>query len=167
MGDAPFFGYTTKRGYQNAKKPTHTPYIQTFINQLNLCNSSTMQIIARIWHNSRPRKVGNLIWLTLNLIWLSLNRRLPVETWLHCMGISPSYKVCSTETLETSQHCLLECPLAKCAWKAFQDVWQKWGAPDDATPSWPFILLGEAVFEREDDPPSFQGYHIGGYSYIR
>jgi hypothetical protein len=28
-------------------------------------------------------------------------------------------------------------------------------------------LLGEVVFEREDDPPGVQGYHVGGFSYIR
>ena len=28
-------------------------------------------------------------------------------------------------------------------------------------------MLGEAVFEREDDPPGVQGYHVGGFSYIR
>jgi hypothetical protein len=28
-------------------------------------------------------------------------------------------------------------------------------------------MLGEAVFEREDDPPGVQGYHVRGFSYIR
>ncbi len=32
---------------------------------------------------------------------------------------------------------------------------------------WPFVLLGEVVFEREDDPPGVRGYHVGGFSYIR
>ncbi len=41
------------------------------------------------------------------------------------------------------------------------------GAPDNVALSWPFILLGELVFEREDDPPNIQGYHISSFSYIR
>ncbi len=28
-------------------------------------------------------------------------------------------------------------------------------------------MLGETIFEREDDPPGVQGYYVGGYSYIR
>jgi hypothetical protein len=32
MGDAFFFGYPAKRGYRNAKKPSHTPGILAFIN---------------------------------------------------------------------------------------------------------------------------------------
>ncbi len=71
------------------------------------------------------------------------------------------------EVLESPQHCLLECPFNKWAWEAFYYVWQKWGAPNDVSLSWLFVMLGEAVFEREDDPPRFQGYHVGGFSYIR
>jgi hypothetical protein len=41
-------------------------------------------------------------------------------------------------------------------WLLFH-IWQKWGAPNDITLSWPFIMLGEAVFEREDDPPGSKG----------
>ncbi len=33
--------------------------------------------------------------------------------------------------------------------------------------SWSFILLSEAVFELNDDPPDLHCYHTGGYSYIR
>jgi hypothetical protein len=116
MGDSPFFGFFTKRGYRNAKKPSHTPGIFSFIQQLHLQNSTVPQVIMRIWHNSRPHKVGTLIWLTLN-------HGLPVGTWLQCMGISPSCKVCDTETHESLQHCLLECPHAKHAWEAFQCIW--------------------------------------------
>ncbi len=90
MGDTPFFGYSTKRGYQSARKLAHTLGIHSFIQQLNLQNSSISQMITRIWHNSHPRKVGTLIWLTLN-------RGVPVATWLQCMGISPFCKVCDTE----------------------------------------------------------------------
>ncbi len=75
MGDAPFFGYSSKRGYQNARKNHHSPSIITFIQDLGLCNLTVAQIVARIWHNARPRKVGALTWLTLN-------NGLPVGTWL-------------------------------------------------------------------------------------
>jgi hypothetical protein len=66
FGDAPFFGYTTKRGYRNAQKLARTPNMLAFIQGFNLRKSTTPQVIARIWHNARPRKVGALIWLTLN-----------------------------------------------------------------------------------------------------
>jgi hypothetical protein len=71
------------------------------------------------------------------------------------------------EAPESPQHCLLECPLAKLAWEAFYYVLHKWGVPNDITLSWPFVMLGEAVFKREDDPPGVQGYHVGGFSYIK
>jgi hypothetical protein len=66
MGDFPFFDYSAKQGYRNARKPTLSINICSFIQRLNLQNSTVMQVIARIWHNFRPRKVGTLIWLTLN-----------------------------------------------------------------------------------------------------
>ncbi len=66
MGDAPFFGYSSKRGYQNAKKTQHSPNIITFIQNLNLRNSTVARTVTRMWHNARPRKVGALTWLTLN-----------------------------------------------------------------------------------------------------
>jgi hypothetical protein len=66
LGDAPFFGYTAKRGYKNTRKMAHTTNMLAFIQGLNLRNSITSQVIARIWHNARPRKVGMFIWLTLN-----------------------------------------------------------------------------------------------------
>jgi hypothetical protein len=75
MGDSPFFGYSAKRGYQNARKPTQSTNIYSFIQRLNLQNSTITQVMARIWHNSQPRKVDTLIWLTLN-------RGLPLGTWL-------------------------------------------------------------------------------------
>ncbi len=46
-------------------------------------------------------------------------------------------------------------------------VWQKWGALDDIALSWPFILLGNLVVEREDDPPKIQDYHVGGFFFIK
>lgn len=103
MGDTPFFGYSTKRGYKNTKKATHTPNIHSFIQRFNLQNSTILQVIAKIWHNSRPRKVGTFIWLTLN-------QGLPVGTWLQLMGIPPSYKICNSKVMESPQHYLLDCP---------------------------------------------------------
>jgi len=66
MGDFPFFDYSAKQGYRNARKPTQSINICSFIQRLNLQNSTITQVIAKIWHNFRPRKVGTLIWLTLN-----------------------------------------------------------------------------------------------------
>jgi len=94
LGDAPFFGYTTKRGYKNAKGPLHSLGIITFINNLSLRNSTTPQVVARIWHNAHPRKVGTLIWLTLN-------QGLPIGTWLQVMGISPTCNTCDAGTPES------------------------------------------------------------------
>jgi hypothetical protein len=74
MGDSPFFGYTAKRGYRNARRTQHTTGIIDFVQNLNLSNTSVAQVIARIWHNARPRKVGTLTWLILN-------NGLPVGTW--------------------------------------------------------------------------------------
>jgi len=82
LGDAPFFGYTAKRGYKNALRIGHTPSMLSFIQGLNLRNSTTTQVIARIWHNVRSRKVKTFTWLTLN-------QGLPVGMWLQCMGIPP------------------------------------------------------------------------------
>jgi hypothetical protein len=39
----------------------HTPNMLSFIQGLNLKNSTTTQVIAKIWHNARPKKVGTLI----------------------------------------------------------------------------------------------------------
>jgi len=75
------------------------------------------------------------------------------------MGIPPMCKVCPNEVLESPQHCFLKCAKAKPACEAYFKVWQKWGAPDDIALSWPFILLSELIFEREDDPPNIHGYH--------
>jgi hypothetical protein len=54
MGDSPFFGYSAKRGYRNTRKPTWSANICSFIQRLNLQNSIVTQVMARIWHNSRP-----------------------------------------------------------------------------------------------------------------
>ncbi|CAK9858555.1 unnamed protein product, partial [Sphagnum jensenii] len=66
LGDAPFFGYSAKRGYNTIRKSTQTSSMTNFLEELDLRNSSTAQLTARIWHSARPRKVGTLIWLTLN-----------------------------------------------------------------------------------------------------
>jgi hypothetical protein len=58
---------------------------------------------------------------------------------------------------ESPQHCLLECPLAQRALEAFYYIWQKWGTSNDVTLCWPFVMLGETVFERKDDPPRSKG----------
>ncbi len=102
IGDAPFFGYSAKRGYRNAKRKQHTPSIITFVQSLNLRNSTVAQIIAIIWHNARPRKVGALTWLILN-------KGLPVGTWLQIMGIPATCKGCDQGLLESTQHCLMDC----------------------------------------------------------
>jgi hypothetical protein len=94
LGDAPFFRYTAKRGYKNVKSSLRSPGIITSIDNLNLRNSSISQVVARIWHNSRPRKVGTLIWLTFN-------QGLPTGTWLQVMGISPTCKTCSSGAPES------------------------------------------------------------------
>ncbi len=73
------------------------------------------------------------------------------------MGILPLCKVCIEKVPESPQHCLLECPLAKQAWEAFYFVWHQWGVPNDVILSWPFVMLGEAIFEREADFPRFKG----------
>jgi hypothetical protein len=95
MGDVPFFGYSSKRGYQNARKPHHPPGIIDFIQGLNLQNSTTAQVVARIWHNARPCKVGALIWMTLN-------RGLPVGTWLQTMGPQAACKGCNQDIPESA-----------------------------------------------------------------
>jgi hypothetical protein len=160
LGDAPFFGYTAKRSYNNARKPTHAPNVITFIQGLNLQNTSISQALARIWHNVRPRKVGTLIWLTLN-------QGLPVGSWLQLMGIPPQCKVCNSGAKESPQHCLLECPMAQRTWKAYERLWDEWNVPRDLTPSWPFVLLGEAAMEHEDNPPGLLAYHTSDFTYTR
>jgi hypothetical protein len=42
--------------------------------------------------------------------------------------------------------------MAQRAWDAYQRVWKEWEMPTGLTLSWPFMLLGEAIWEREDDP---------------
>jgi hypothetical protein len=57
--------------------------------------------------------------------------------------------------------------MAQRAWMAFKRIWVKWKTPHDLEVTWPFALLGEAVIEREDDPPGILAYHTGGFTYPR
>ncbi len=78
----------------------------TFLQGLNLINTTIAQMTAMLWHNACPLKVGTLIWLMLN-------KGLPVGTWFQLMGIFPHCKVYDSNTEESPQHCLLECPMAQ------------------------------------------------------
>jgi len=155
----PLFWLHRQKGLQK-RSEGHTPNMLSFIKDLNLRNFTTSQVIARIWHNARPRKVGTLIWLTFN-------QGLPVGTWLQLMGIPPQCKVCNSGHVESPIHCLLECPMAQRTWEAFKKIWREWQALDDITISWLFVMLGEAVIEREDDPHGLLAYHTGGFTYPR
>jgi hypothetical protein len=86
-----------------------------FLQSLNLRNTTNSQIIARLYHNTRPCKVGTFIWLTLN-------QGLPVGTWLHLMGIIPHCKVYDSNMEESPQHYMLECSMAQRAWKAYKRI---------------------------------------------
>jgi len=59
----------------------------------------------------------------------------------------------------------MECTPAQQAWNPFLSVWNDWGAPNHLQITWSFILLGEAVFEDDDDPPNLHSYHTGGFTY--
>jgi hypothetical protein len=160
LGDASLFGYTAKRGYINAKAHTSPLRMISFIQGLSMWNTTTQQAIARIWHNSRPRKVGTLIWLTLN-------QGLPVGSWLKFMGIPPNCKVCNLDAEETPQHCLLDCPMARKAWKAFKHIWCEWKTHRNLEITWPFALFGEAAMELDDDTLGLLAYNVGGFTYTR
>jgi hypothetical protein len=83
------------------------------------------------------------------------------------MGITPTCKVYDSNAEESPKHCLLECPMAQRAWKAYKRIWDEWQAPHDIAITWPFALLGEATTEHEDDPPGLLAYHTGGFTYPR
>jgi hypothetical protein len=83
------------------------------------------------------------------------------------MGITPICKICDSNVEESPKHCLLECPMAQRAWKAYKRIWDEWQAPHDIVITWPFALLGEATIERNDDPPGLLAYHIGRFTYPR
>jgi hypothetical protein len=61
----------------------------------------------------------------------------------------------------------MDCPPTHLVWKAFLRVWEEWEAPCRLTITWPFMLLGEAMFEEEDDLPGLHSYHPRGFSYRR
>jgi hypothetical protein len=83
------------------------------------------------------------------------------------MGIPPHCKVCSLGVEETPQHCLLDCPKAQDAWKAYKRIWSEWKTQRNLEISWPFVLLGEVVAELDDDKPGLLAYNEGGYTYTR
>jgi len=83
------------------------------------------------------------------------------------MGLQATCKGCDQGLSESAQHCLMDCTPAQKAWNAFRRTWDEWEAPNHLSITWPFILLGEAAFEEEDDPPGLQRYHTGGFSYRR
>jgi hypothetical protein len=61
----------------------------------------------------------------------------------------------------------MDCTPAQKAWNVFCRTWDEWEAPNRLSITWPFILLGEAIFEKEDDPLDLQCYHTGSFSYGR
>jgi hypothetical protein len=134
--------------------------MKIFLEDLNLRNTTTIQLTARIWHNARPRKVGTLIWLILN-------KGLPVGSWLQQIGLPSQCKVCDSNLEELAQHLLLNYPMARSAWEAFKRVWTEWQASHELEITWPFALLGEVAMEQEDDPLDTLAYHTGGFTYLR
>ncbi len=147
------------RATETQGNPPRNANICSFIQRLKLLNSTIAQVMAKIWHNSQPQKVDTLIWFTLN-------RGLLIGTWLQCMGILPTCKVCTEEAPEFPQHCFLECPLAKRAWEAFITSGKNGDRPMTSLspghssswvkPSW-----------RKLTPLGVQGYHVRGFSYIK
>jgi hypothetical protein len=73
------------------------------------------------------------------------------------MGLPPHCKICDCNEEEKSQHCLLECPRAFETWEAYKRIWKEWEAPEELDITWPFVLFGELVIEREDDPTYMHG----------
>jgi hypothetical protein len=57
--------------------------------------------------------------------------------------------------------------MAQCAWEAYKKIWAEWKVLEDITITWPFVLLGEAATEREDNPPKLLAYHTSGFTYPR
>jgi hypothetical protein len=58
----------------------------------------------------------------------------------------------------------MECIPVQQAWNAFLCVWSEWEAPNRLYITWPFVLLGEAVFKDENDPPDLHHYHMGSFT---
>jgi len=119
LGNAPFYGYTAKRGYANIRKSNNKSNMKTFLDDLNLTKTSSVQMTTRIWHNARPRKVGTFIWPILN-------KGLPVGSWLQQIDLPSQCKVCDSNLEESAQHLLFNCPMARSAWEAFKRVWMEW-----------------------------------------
>jgi hypothetical protein len=68
--------------------------MKSFLHDLNLRNTSTTQMMARLWHNAHPQKVGTLIWLVFN-------KGLPVGSWFQQMGLPSQCKFCDSNTEES------------------------------------------------------------------
>jgi len=67
LGDVPFFGYTSKKGYKIHSRPVFPISMRlNFIQEMNLITIFYQQILAKFWHNAKPKKVGTLIWLIFN-----------------------------------------------------------------------------------------------------
>jgi len=70
-------------------------------------------------------------------------------------GNPPTLQVYDCNVEESPKHCLLECHRALKAWEAYKRVWDNWEAPVELDINWPFVLLGEPVLEKKDDPPGY------------
>ncbi len=67
LGDVPFFWYTFERRYKIHCKPVFPISMGlNFIQEMNLITIFYQQILAKFWHNVKPKKVGTLIWLIFN-----------------------------------------------------------------------------------------------------
>ncbi len=67
LGDVPFFLYTFEREYKIHSKPVFPISMGlSFIQEMNLITIFYQQILAKFWHNVKPKKVGTLIWLIFN-----------------------------------------------------------------------------------------------------
>jgi hypothetical protein len=72
---------------QMLRKKSSLPILMTFMQQIVLNVIFPKQIIARLWHNSRPLKVSTVIWQTFN-------QGVLLELWLACMGFPSNNEVC-------------------------------------------------------------------------
>lgn len=124
----------------------------TFIKGLNLQNTSTSQAIARIWHSARPRKVGTLIWLTLN-------QGLPIGSWVQLMGIPPQYKVCNLGAEETLSIASSNAPWLSAPGKLTSESGSNGKPPSTSRPPGPLCSLVKPLGSTKTTPR--------GYTYLR
>jgi hypothetical protein len=57
--------------------------------------------------------------------------------------------------------------MAQRAWSTYERIWDEWKTPRGLTPSWPFVILGKAAMEHENDPPELLAYHTDGFTYLK